>query len=60
VVGLTTGKRRFEMAKRIAAMVLSSNGNVADIVKLVRLAGLRGSAAQAVADRALLYMLEGV
>jgi hypothetical protein len=48
------------MAKRIAAMVLSSNGNVADIVKLVRLAGLRGSAAQAVADRALLYMLEGV
>jgi hypothetical protein len=45
------------MSRKIASMVWSVGGSVQDLIDLVKTSGLRGAAAQSVADRALLYVL---
>ena len=47
-------------AHQIARMVMLTDGGVSEVIRLVTWLGLRGAAAQSTAERAALYLLEGV
>ena len=47
-------------AHQIACMAMLTDGGTQEIVKLVTWLGLKGAAAQSTAERAALYLLEGV